>query len=238
MLSVARTGKVLIFAAGLVAVLDVVGQQSVQRWATSAGRRRAEAAGLRDSLTEAWPHFVAAARLAKESGHGTDPDAAVVRDRARADLLASRTPAGLIDDVRYSFASRERHAQELILSRMPPAQAAPLTAYLDGFRAFARRVPIWTGIVWLAAVPVVVLAFWGRPGWMLLAWVQVAVVAFMLEAPLLSPRVWLRLRLARATVSHRLASVARRLLVRDGRPLRAVALGLFVVGSLLDLIAG
>jgi hypothetical protein len=233
-----RTGKMLLFAAGLVAVLDVVGQRTVADWAKNAAGRRSRYRTLRESLDAVWPHLAAVARLAKRSVDGSDTDAATVRERVHTELVARRTPASLIDDIRYTYPVRERHAQQVIASRLNPADAEPLTTYLKEFRAFAARVRIGTGLASLAMIPVVMWVFWGSTVMVLIGWLELGVVIFAVGGLLMSPRVVLWVRWAGATTSHRLAATTQRMLHHEGRPLRAVALALFILGSLLDLIAG
>lgn len=238
MLWLVRTGKLLLFVAGLVAVLDVVGQRTVTGWAGNAAARRHRAETLRGSLNAVWPHLVAAARLARRPADPRDPDAAIVRERAHAELVASRTPAGLIRDVRYTFPVRERHAQELLASRLKPEQAQLLTAYLTRFEATSARIGTAVGLAQVIAIPVTVWGFWGNAVAMLIGWFEFSAAFFLLGGVLLSPRVMLWVRWTGATASHRLASAIQDMLDDEGRPLRAIALAMFILGSLFDLITG
>jgi uncharacterized membrane protein len=233
-----RTGKLLLFVAGLVAVLDVVGQRTVSGWAKNAAARRDSAETLRGSLNTVWPHLVAAARLARRPTDRADPDAAIVRERTHAELVASRTPASLMRDVRYTFPVLERHAQELLASRLEPEQAELLTAYLSRFAATGARIGTAIGLMQVMAIPVAVWAFWGNAVAMVVGWFELSGVFFILGGVLLSPRVMLWIRWTGATVSHRLASMIQDMLYDEGRPLRLVALAMFILGSLFDLITG
>ena len=121
---------------------------------------------------------------------------------------------------------------------LPPREAENLIAFRRRFEAFAERVRAGVGLAILAAVPLAVWVFWDNPLAIVFGWLGFGGSAFMVGGLLLSPRVMLWVRWAGATASHRVAAVARQLLDHEGRPLRGAALTLFIVGSLIDLVAG
>ncbi|GIH17736.1 hypothetical protein Raf01_59080 [Rugosimonospora africana] len=228
----------MLFLAGLVAVLDVVGQKTVGRWADNAAGRSENAGTLLKSLRLARPHLRTAARLAQQPADVRDPDVATVRRRTLAELKSLGTATILMEDDRYTYAVRERHAQRLIASRLPQREAESLIAYLARFRESAKRIRTAVDLAILAAVPLAVWVYWGNPVAIVIGWLEFGGAAFMVGGLLLSPRVMLWFRWAGATASHRVAAVAGQLLDREGRPLRGAALALFILGSLIDLVAG
>lgn len=233
-----RAGKLLLFVSGLVAVLDVLRKGTIAGWASSVAGQRDSAGSRRDSLDTVSPHLTAAARLAHWTADGSNPDVAAVRKRAYDELTADGTPAGLIDDARYTYPARERHAHALLASRLEPREAELLTAYLARFDTSAARISTAVGLVQVLAIPLALWAFWGDTVAMFIGWMGISTVAFMLGGLLLSPRVMRWIRRAGAVVSHRVASIVQWALDHEGRPLRAIALTLFILGSLVDLITG
>jgi hypothetical protein len=228
-------GKFLLFLAGLVAVLDVAGKHAVDRWADKAEGRRDFFGSLRNSLRAVWPHLKAAGRIAKESVTGEGDDAVTVREQTRAELIERRTPAVLINDPRFTFPARERRAQLLIASRLEQGEREQLNRYILEFRAFAVHVRAGIGLAQIIIIPLMIWIFWGNGVMILGGWLTYGGGIMLLGTSLLAPRVTLWVRWAYSIVSYRVAATAQHLLVREGRPLRAFALTLFILGSFIDL---
>ncbi|TDC61637.1 hypothetical protein E1258_10865 [Micromonospora sp. KC207] len=263
-----NVGKLMLTVAGLVALLDLAGPNGVAGWAGRAEKRHKETderwAGLkaarRDEArvrrTATWaacePPETSTDRASRPDQEGLDglmvEDFLAFRREAWAAIRADdRYDSASLRSPQYVFPFFEDRAYTFLISRLPEPRGAALAL---AYRAFEDRKRRWQGmrLTLLGAVPpgTAALGWWFHVGglpWVasiFVAFLAVGVVSLGSVAALLTPRFVMALLRAAATVRLGLARAAVRAMGdgRDARPLRVIALGVFVVGSLLDLVGG
>jgi hypothetical protein len=253
----------MLTAAGLVALLDLAGPDRVGRWAERAEDRYRKTNDRQDVLIAARPHQAGVKRMAawaasrppgSESGGDSRPEPGVLEGLTVEDFEAFRLQAwaAIRRDRRYSGASLafprfifpffEGRAYEFLVPR-----SATLAAGFEEFRKRKQRWQ-WMRLVLLGSMlpGTAAVGWWfhsdGMP-WLasvVVAYLAVGLVALSASAALLTPRFVTTLLSVAASVRLGLAKAAVRAMGdgKDARPLRVIALGMFIVGSLLDLVAG
>jgi hypothetical protein len=150
-------------------------------------------------------------------------------------------------DSRLTFPFFEEQAYRFFTTRLPKPRGDMLDRAYQELLGRERRWDWISNVFVLAILPLTaVLSWWFHTGdiswWAsaLVAYMFVGMAGFSARAALLTPRFIAGLLWSAATVRLGLAEAAVRAMGEegDGRPLRKVALGIFIVGSLLDLIGG
>lgn len=263
-----NTGKLILAVAGMVALLDLAGPARVAGWARRAKKWHDETNQRWASLTAARPEEARVRRTATWAAsappntaavEASGPESEILGGLLAEDFLAFRRAtwsairqnrgysAVSLKDPQYIFPFFEEKAYQFFIERLPePRRAALELAYQE----VQKRQQRWQ---WMrrtfqgSLLPGTAILSWllhaGGTAWMpsiIVGFLIVGVVALGSTAALMTPRFVTALLRAAATVRLGFAKAAVKAMgnTNDARPLRAIALGMFIVGSFADLIGG
>jgi hypothetical protein len=252
-----RIGKMLVLVAGLVVVLDLIGPDRAKRWADKAADRRDERADDVKLLETARPLQNLARDVAMCAARGDESFAhkwfsaeqfAVFKHEAWTSIRADRSyiNAGLRSP-RYIFPFFEDEAYEFLIKQLPNPEGDLLARVRDRFLNRVRRTQRIRMALLGSIFPFTIgLGYWLSTGGVpqvlgfFVAFIVVGVVVLSASAALVTPRVLGVLLLAEAAGWLKLTRAGLWLVGGDGSAwrLRAIALALLVVGSVLDLVGG
>jgi hypothetical protein len=163
--SLSNIGKILITLAGLVAVLDPIGADRLQRWAKSAQNRRKQAGDRSDDLTKARPWQAMVSRItmlvaihdvslrspynharrtiemeARDLKYVTGEEFKRFADEAwTAIRAAGKHNKAELESPRYMYSKFEPTAYEFLIKQLPEPQSTWLAFAYDEYKHRARR---------------------------------------------------------------------------------------------------
>jgi hypothetical protein len=261
-------GKILMTLAGLVAILDPIGERKLRHWTEAARRRRDHARDRSDNLAKARPWQAMVKRLTKlvtihhvrmrppyyrtrrpdleerDKEYITTEEFEQFADDAWLTVKGKYRKAEL-DNPRFIFPAFEAMTYEFLIKRLPEPQSTWLTFAHREYRHRERRWSRIRLVLLTSVVPgAIALGLWFHAGgiqlWIavIAAYLAAGMAGLTANALLLTPRFVTALLWAGAAVRLRLARAGLWALKDNGRWLRLSALAVFVAGSAMDLAGG